>query len=153
MSSRPFSGYHMTAILMAGFAVVIGVNVTMATFAVRTFGGTVVDNSYVASQRFDGWLNAARKQQRLGWRASQATIDDQRLSVHLLDAAGPVRHAIVRVELEHPLGREPDRTATLLEIAPGTYAATVTLPRGRWKLRIVARANGEEARFLQDVTL
>lgn len=153
MSSRPFSGYHMTAILIGGFAVVIGVNFTMATFAVRTFGGTVVDNSYVASQRFDDWLNAARRQQNLGWTASQATVIDRQLSVHLSNAGGPVRHAIVRVELEHPLGREPDRTANLLEIAPGTYAATTNAPRGRWKLRIVAKAKSYEARFLQDVTL
>lgn len=153
MSSRPFNGYHMTAILMGGFAVVIGVNVTMATFALRTFGGTVVDNSYVASQRFDGWLNAARRQQHLGWAASHATVVNRELSIHLSNAAGPVRHAMVRVELKHPLGREPDRAGTLRESAPGIYSATIDMPRGRWKLRIVARANGEEARFLQDFTL
>ena len=53
---RPFTGYHMTAILVAFFGVVIVVNFVMARYAVATFGGTVVDNSYVASQEFNGWL-------------------------------------------------------------------------------------------------
>src|SRR3546814_8818871 len=53
---RRFTGWHMTAILIAFFAAVIAVNMLMATVAVRSFGGTVVENSYVASQKFNGWL-------------------------------------------------------------------------------------------------
>lgn len=48
----PFNGRHMTAILVAFFAVVIAVNVLMARFIICTFGGVVVENSYVASQHF-----------------------------------------------------------------------------------------------------
>ena len=39
---RPFTGRHMAAILIAGFGVVIAVNLVMARFAVTTFGGVVV---------------------------------------------------------------------------------------------------------------
>src|SRR3546814_10033574 len=68
---RRFTGWHMTAILIAFFAAVIAVNMLMATVAVRSFGGTVVENSYVASQKFNGWLAQARAQRRLGWRRSE----------------------------------------------------------------------------------
>jgi len=51
-----FTGWHMTFILVSFFAVVIAVNLTMAHFASSTFGGLVVENSYVASQKYDGWL-------------------------------------------------------------------------------------------------
>ena len=37
-----FTGRHMAAILVAFFAIVITVNVTMARFAMSTFGGKVV---------------------------------------------------------------------------------------------------------------
>ena len=42
-----FTGRHMAAILVTGFGVVIAVNVLMASLAVGTFGGVVVDNQYV----------------------------------------------------------------------------------------------------------
>ena len=57
---RRFTGYHMAAILVAFFGVIIAVNMVMATLATRTFGGVVVENSYVASQEFNGWLKDAR---------------------------------------------------------------------------------------------
>ncbi|MFP5454579.1 MAG: FixH family protein, partial [Alphaproteobacteria bacterium] len=53
---RGFTGRHMAASMVGFFTVVIAVNVTMATVASHSFGGTVVDNSYVASQRFNRWL-------------------------------------------------------------------------------------------------
>ena len=53
--------------MVAFFGVVIAVNLLMAHYAVSTFSGTVVDNSYVASQEFNGWLGAARAQRALGW--------------------------------------------------------------------------------------
>ena len=59
MSGRKFTGWHMTGILVAFFGVVVSVNVFMARAAISTFGGTVVDNSYVASQKFNGWLDKA----------------------------------------------------------------------------------------------
>ena len=65
--TKPFTGWHMATILVGFFGIVIAVNVYMARAAIKTFGGTVVDNSYVASQEFNGWLAAAHKQERLGW--------------------------------------------------------------------------------------
>ena len=49
--TRKFTGWHMTAILVGFFAIVISVNLFMARAAIGSFGGVVVDNSYVASQR------------------------------------------------------------------------------------------------------
>ena len=40
-----FTGYHMLAIMVAFFGVVIAVNLTMATFASRSWTGLVVENS------------------------------------------------------------------------------------------------------------
>ena len=66
MSGRKFTGWHMTGILVAFFGVVVSVNVFMAQAAISTFDGTVVDNSYVASQKFNGWLDKAEAQKALG---------------------------------------------------------------------------------------
>jgi hypothetical protein len=65
---RPFTGRHMAMIMIAFFGVVIAVNVLMARFAVSTFGGVVVENSYVASQHFNRWLDEARVEGRWAGR-------------------------------------------------------------------------------------
>ena len=57
--TRNFSGKHMAIILVSFFGVVIVVNLVMARLAVSTFGGVVVENSYVASQEFNRWLEEA----------------------------------------------------------------------------------------------
>jgi nitrogen fixation protein FixH len=62
----------MLAAMIAFFAVVISVNMVMATAATRTFGGKVVENSYVATQKFNTWLDKAAAQRRLGWTVAVA---------------------------------------------------------------------------------
>ena len=42
-----FTGWHMAAILLGFFGLVVAVNLYMAHTAISTFGGTVVENSYV----------------------------------------------------------------------------------------------------------
>ena len=65
MTAKRITGRTMTAILCAFFGVVIAVNILMATIATRTFGGVVVENSYVASQEYNGWLAQSRRQRDL----------------------------------------------------------------------------------------
>jgi len=150
---RRFTGWHMTAVMVAFFTVVIGVNVIMATSAVRTFGGVVVDNSYVASQRFNAWLAEARVQDKLGWRIDARSTPDGTLVVRLRDARGPINGALVAVDAEHPLGRLPGRAFVLAGGGDGTYSAVHALPHGRWRIRVEARSQGKDARFVQDVRL
>lgn len=151
--TRTFTGRHMAAILIGFFGIVIAVNFIMASNAVRTFGGAVVANSYVASQRFNGWLAEARAQDAQGWKAEARGTGDGTLLVTLRDGAGPIRRAAVTVEAEHPLGRLPGRAFALTALGDGRYAAAHALPPGRWRIRIGAHANDREARFVQDIRL
>lgn len=140
--TKRMTGWHMTAILLGFFGVVVAVNLTMATLATRTFGGVVVVNSYVASQKYNGWLAAARKQDRLGW-----TIEPR------LDNS---RHVVVRISKEsaqlsglarHPLGREPDVALTF----DSAMRSTKPLPDGRWALHLLVRDGPDEARLIEVV--
>ncbi|QGP79189.1 FixH family protein [Sphingobium sp. CAP-1] len=133
---RRFTGWHMTGILVAFFAVVIAVNLVMATIAVRSFGGTVVDNSYVESQKFNHYLAQARAQDRLGWRDDMALDEQRHVILTLTDARGaPVAGAGIAAVAEHPLGRAPDIALAFHETTPGHYASAASLPAGRWQVR------------------
>jgi nitrogen fixation protein FixH len=122
----------------------------MARLAVGTFGGVVVDNSYVASQRFNSWLAVAREQDKLGWKVVPGIDSTGRLQIAATDAQGALIGGLMTVTARHPLGRLPDRTITM-HATPTGFAADVPLPTGRWQLRIVLNANGRTARFEQDV--
>nr|WP_263624869.1 FixH family protein [Novosphingobium huizhouense] len=140
----------MAAIMVAFFGVVIAVNVLMARLATSTFGGVVVENSYVASQHFNTWLDEARAEKALGWKARFERTSRGALRVVLRDAGGrALTGARVGVVAEHPLGLRDDETLTLRETAPGLYEAP--LAAGRWRLRISARAQGHEWRAVGDV--
>ena len=143
---RAFTGWHMTAILVTFFAVVIAVNMLMATMAVRSFGGAVVENSYVASQKFNGWLAQARAQEKLGWR-DRVTLDLSRHVRMELNVKGAQLSAVA----QHPLGRAPDIMLRLHEVVPGTYVSDRVLPAGRWQLRFDIRHAGGEEHLLREV--
>ncbi len=150
--TRQFTGRDMTVIMVAFFAVVIAVNVVMARSAIASFGGVVVSNSYVASQKFNGWLAEADAQDRLGWHA-RAAAPDKRLTLDLTGPNGAIGGAEVTVEAEHPLGRLKGQSFRLTEQSPGHYSAPHSLPPGRWRLRIEARAPAGKARFVREIRL
>lgn len=129
----PFTGRHITVILVAFFAVVIGVNIAMARFAVGTFGGIVVENSYVASQNFNRWLDEARREDALGWRATVSRTPDGHLAVDLDGAPASVT---LQGEARHPLGRAPDRALAFITEGKGRFLSSKTLPPGRWTIRL-----------------
>lgn len=149
---RGFTGWHMALILMAFFAVVIGVNLVMATVAVRSFGGVVVKNSYVASQKFNGWLAQARAQQRLGWKDGVTLDARRRVRLTLADAHGlPVQGGDVRAVARHPLGRAPDIMLRFHEAEPGLYASDKALPAGRWSVLFDLRHGRVEQHLLKEI--
>ena len=136
-TTGPFTGRHITAIMVAFFGVVIAVNLVMARYASSTFGGVVVENSYVASQHYNKWLKEAEKEQALGWSAQARRRGDGRVEVML---AGAPAGATLAGDAWHPLGRMPDQQLTFAAQADGSFVANQPLPAGRWRLRLEARA-------------
>jgi nitrogen fixation protein FixH len=139
-----FTGRHMTAILVGFFAVVVMVNFMMAHFASSTFGGVVVENSYVASQDFNRWLDEAAAEKALGWQVSVTRQADARVRVQMagVSAEDVTLAGIAR----HPLGRMPEQTLSFAPGTDGSFVSTVALPEGRWRLRLTASARGKARR-------
>lgn len=137
--SRTLTGRHVAAIFVAGFGVVIAVNLWMAHLAGSTFGGVVVENSYVASQHFNRWLEEADAERRLGWAATLSRDSTGRLVART--SAIP-EGARVTADIWHPLGRLPDRRLALEPLGQGMFASREALPAGRWAVRLTIHAAG-----------
>ena len=136
---RTFTGWHMAAILVSFFAAVIGVNSLNAYLAGSTFGGAVVENSYVASQDYKRWLDEAKAEHALGWDEVTTWRPDGRVVIAL---NGVPEKAVVKAMARHPLGTLPDRGLTFDRQANGRFLSRQALPEGRWDVRLTIAAEG-----------
>jgi nitrogen fixation protein FixH len=143
-----FTGRHMALVMGAGFGVVVTVNLVMAVLAGSTFGGVVVENSYVASEKFNSWLERAERSRQLGWRVDIARSDGGRLLITTGDVpAGAEVSAVAR----HPLGQETDRKLQFSGTGEGAFLSRESLPPGRWTLRLEVSAGSETWRGERDL--
>jgi len=150
-TQRTFTGRHMAIILIGFFGVVFVVNFVMARFAVSTFGGTVVDNSYVASQHYNDWLSQAAAQDRLGWTEEVGIDPDRHVRLALRKDGVIVEGVQVSATLDHPLGREASRELRFAPAGDGTWRSLDVVPDGRWRLNLIARRGSDEARYRTDL--
>ena len=137
--TRKFTGWHMSGILVAFFGVVMVVNFTMAAFATSTFGGVQVENSYVASQKFNQWLAKADEQAQLDWQVTSRWQDDGHLQVSAQGAQGtkgPSENAVLSATARHPLGKEADQELTFTRAPNGDFVSNQQLSPARWIVRL-----------------
>lgn len=145
--ARRFTGRHMTMILVAFFGVVMTVNFTMAYVAVSGFGGTVVDNSYVASQNYNRWLAEGRAQAALGWQVSAARDGEGRVLLDVRDAAGAWDGHITGTA-RHPMGRHAETPLSFTALGDGRYRSAAPVPVGRVDLRLALHQGDAAMRVL-----
>ncbi len=138
-----FTGKHMLLIIVAFFTVIIAVNAVMATVAIGSWTGLVVENSYVASQQYNDKLAVAHARSALGWQGGM-DYENGELVFTLVDADGaPVALDGVTVEVSRPIGVEGDRIVELAQVADGSHRIAIDLEGGVWNAAIVARVPGE----------
>jgi nitrogen fixation protein FixH len=152
--SREFTGRHMLFTILGFFGVVIGVNLTMATLASKSWTGLVVENTYVASQQFNRKAEEGRAQAALGW-TDKLTIAWGEVRYGLTDAAGkPVLLHAVKVLFRHPAYEAEDRSVTLAAAAGQEFAAQHTPRDGVWIVEVDADAGlAEPYRDVRRITI
>ena len=143
--TRTFTGWHMTAILVLFFGTVMAVNFFMAAQARSSFGGIVVENSYIASQNYNDWLEEADAQQALGWTLDTSWRDDGRLEAI---AGGPGADATLVATARHTIGRAPNVDLTFERQENGRFVSQQELPEGRWTVRFELASGQDRWRSL-----
>ena len=136
-------GWHVLAMLLTFFAVVIGVDVGFSVIAVRTFPGEDIRNSYVQGNLYNETLAERAKQAALGWTA-EASLGSGNggaiVTLRLRDAKGePLTGATVTGRLRRPATTKADRTLVFSSTGGGTYIAPAgDLQAGAWDLAVRA---------------
>jgi nitrogen fixation protein FixH len=138
-----FTGKHMLFTMVAFFGVIITVNLIMARFAITTWSGLVVPNTYVASQQFNAKAAESRAIDALGYRVKLIPNVDG-LEIDFVDAAGnPAEADTMIAELRRPVGEHSDRHMVLTRDADGVYRGAGELAEGEWIATVVATRDGQ----------
>lgn len=127
------TGRRVAIIFVVGFGIVAAVNFYMASLAVGGFHGVVVKNSYVASQQFNGWLDAAEASKALGWKASASRHD---AGIVTITTQNVPEGAAITAELRRPIGEQAFASLAFAPGKDGTFASTSAVDSGRWTMRL-----------------
>lgn len=134
-----FTGKHMALVFIGGFGVVIAVNLVMAGFAVSSFHGVVVENSYVASQKFNGWMDKAEQSRALGWAVEPQRLADGRIA---LATTGVPAGATITAIARRPLGAHETVDLRFVSTATGAWVSDTPLAGARWTLHVNIAGDG-----------
>lgn len=152
--AAPARGGWIPWIFVAGFAVIVAVNATMVTYALRSFPGLADPAAYNHGVRYNAVLAEASRQAALGWQlAARLEPSGDAVVVRATRADGtPLDGLTLTGELTRPVDAPATVDVALVPAGEGLYRARVALPRaGQWELHIVATAGADRLDLRQRV--
>ena len=128
------TGWHVLAIMISFFAIVLAVNITFTVAALKTFPGEVSVTPYEDGLLYNKKLAQLAAQEQLGWRAGAATAPD-RVLLEMRDGKGaPLSGLALNGKLERPATESGRKLLVFREVRPGLYAASASGLAGSWDL-------------------
>ncbi len=145
---REVTGWTVLGLMVAFFAVVIGVNAFMAHKALSTFGGVETDSSYRAGQTFERDVAMAKAQDAQHWqvdaKVTAVANGNALLDIAARDASGaPLTGMVATALFARPTDRRLDRAVAVREDAPGHFHGSADIAAGQWDLVIELSRQGE----------
>lgn len=139
-----FTGWHMAGVMILFFGTIITVNLVMAWNATRSWSGLVVQNTYVASQEFNGKVAEAKAFAASGIEGA-LTLEPGHVIYKVVDAKGaPLAADSVTAVFKRPVDEREDFTLALMPDAPGLFVAERAVPAGQWVVDISTGRGGEK---------
>lgn len=139
-----FTGWHMLGVMVLFFGTIITVNLIMAWNASHSWSGLVVQNTYVASQQFNGKVAEAKALAASGIEGT-LTIEGGRIAYRVLDAKGaPVVADEVTATFKRPVDERADFTLALSPAGEGFFIAERAVTGGQWVVDISTKRGGEK---------
>ena len=143
-------GRHVLMGLIVFFGVMFVANGLLVYYAIGTFSGGDRPDPYRSGLRYNETIEAAARQEALGWRTEIAYDDESgRLSLRFLDKT---EEPVVGLKLGALIGRPAtdleDRAVDFEEISLGVYATDVDLAPGLWVISLTSRvAEGGDPKY------
>ena len=135
--------------MVAFFAVVIGVNLVMMRLAIQTLPGVEVDSAYSASMAYEKEIASARDQTARDWKidahVERGGQGGATLQVEARDKTGrPITGLTFEGRFERPTDRRADLPVTLAEVGIGVYRGSApSIAAGQWDLVLQGVSAGQ----------
>lgn len=143
-------GWYIPWIFVAGFAVVIAVNLVMVHYAVSSWTGVQTEQHFMKGIKYNEDLAGARAQAERGWKVETefTGTEPQKglVALTLHDKYGNLlKDAKVKVTFIRPTSEGHDVALDLPYLGEGRFGAPVALPMpGQWDLRVeIQHATGD----------
>ncbi len=136
--------------LISFFAVIFAVDGYFIYLGFSGKDGLVHEDYYQKGLHYDDVIQVKKRQAELGWKFDvlhPEKTGSGPIELKLTDATGePLTGKQIAARLRRPAEMGYDQNLTFEEVAPGTYRATVSLPKqGNWDLEARVRdAQGQE---------
>ncbi|ABR64622.1 cation transporter [Sinorhizobium medicae] len=129
---RGFTGWHMVAVMSLFFGTIISVNLVMAWNASRSWSGLVVENTYIASQQFNGKVAEGRAFQASGIKGRLTAGRDA--VRYVLTRNGEPERQIDKViaVFKRPVEEHEDLRVELHPRGEGVFVLGEELRAGQW---------------------
>jgi nitrogen fixation protein FixH len=152
-AERRLTGRTVLVCILTFFGVIISVNVTMMTLAIRTLPGTEVENAYQSGLAYNREISAAHAQQARGWHVAahvaRSPEGHGNIGVEAHDAGGAAVNGVTfTARLARPADSKADHAVTLVEREGGVYSGVAEgIAAGQWDL-VIEADRGSERLFL-----
>ena len=134
------TGWHVLAMMVTFFAIVIGVDSIMITQAYRTFSGEVAKNPYEAGLLYNRTLAQRRAEAALGGTVDAQSAPDRSITLRVEDRDHrPIDGLTVTGLLERPATETGRVTLAFRAVGPGLYRSPAAPTGGAWDLSATAR--------------
>jgi len=149
IGERRLTGRTVLICILTFFGVIISVNVTMMSLAIKTLPGTEVENAYQSGLVYNREISAAHAQEARGWRVAahvgRGPDGHGSVGVEAHDASGvALRGVTFSARLVRPADSKADHTMMLSEREAGVYRGeTEGVAAGQWDLVIEADRDSE----------
>lgn len=148
MAARALRGVHVFWWVAGFFAITFALDAMFVVWAVQSFPGEQVKNSYVLGLDYNREVERRNAQQKLGWAAEVGVREEgsRILVVRMRDgAASPLDGLHLTADL-HVVGKRNDGALSLVERHPGEYVAPVNVqPGARIDVAISVTRAGSDA--------
>src|SRR5262245_3855594 len=152
-AERRLTGRTVLVCILTFFGVIISVNVTMMTLAIRPLPGTEVESAYQPGLAYIRAISAADAQAARGWRVAARVFRSAdghgSIGVEARDASGAVVSGVTfTARLARPADGKADHAVTLVEREGGVYRGVAEdVAAGQWDL-VIEADRGSERLFL-----
>ncbi|HOY78166.1 MAG TPA: FixH family protein [Hyphomonadaceae bacterium] len=141
MAAKPLRGIHVFWWISGFFAVTIALDSLFVVWAIQSFPGEQVKNSYVLGLDFNREVARRKAQEAVGWSAEIGVREEptRTLVIRVKSAEAGAVTGLQMSASVHIAGEARAQTLTLAEQLPGEYVAPVDLPSEK-RIDIEAKA-------------